>query len=326
MTRFESTPAMAQGKFVITLCSVATPITIPKPRSPQLNRFTFFLGQSLVDNRKRYTLYMGYFSTLAEADKWLAILRRIYPDAVVGEGSAAQTDSLSDTQVLSILEGRHAERVAMSADEAAARSISLLRPDDTSTRLALRDAVTRDAPVAFAVQLQWSAQPIELDKVPRHPIFRSYALYTTQARLEGQQWFCLRLGFFSDAISAKQVAQYLFAEFPSAAVVPVNPHEHATALETDKRSTGAAAYAPAPVGLAAAAPLPRDFRNGAMAPTQAKRVGTTLEDTLETLKTSGFTLDNDDESSATGVRHLQVVVESSTVRQSKDPRRHRRKM
>src|SRR5882757_9541466 len=237
--RFDSTPAAAEGKFVITLCSVATPVTIPQPRSPQLMRFRFFLGQSLEGDRKRYTLYMGYFATLAEAEKWLTVLRGIYPNAVVSEQSDRHTDSFSDTQVLSILEERRADSAATVADESAVRDNSFLRPDDTGTRLALKEAVRQNAPVSFAVQLQWSTHPIELETVPRHPIFSSYTLYTTPARLEGREWFCLRLGFFGDAISAKQVAQFLFSDFPSVAVVPVDSQEHARALETGKRSTGA---------------------------------------------------------------------------------------
>lgn len=349
MTRFEPTPAPAESKFVITLCSVATPVTIPQPRSPQLTRFRFFLGTSLDGNRKRYTLYMGHFSALAEAEKWLTVLRGIYPDAFVSEASSAQADSFSDTQVLSILEERRADRVEPGADATAARNISLLRPDDTSTRLALRDAVTRDAPVSFAVQLQWSAQPIELEQAPRHAIFSSYMLYTTRARLDGRQLFCLRLGFFSDAISAKQVAQYLLSDFPSVAVVPVNPQEYSTAIETGKRSTGAAITAQkrqeqgrealavhtdrgaaarthAPVGQAAAVHAPRAVEQGATQPMKKTRVSATLEETLETLRTSGFAMDSDDESSATGVRHLQVVVERSAVRQSKGSSSHRRKV
>src|SRR6202011_4480758 len=82
-------------------------------------------------------------------------------------------------------------------------------------------------------------QPIALEKVPRHAIFSSYTLYVTPARLEGRDWFCLRLGFFGDAISAKQVAQFLFSDFPSVAVVPGDEVEHAQALENGQRSAGA---------------------------------------------------------------------------------------
>jgi hypothetical protein len=351
--RVESTSATAAGKFVITLCSVATPVTIPQPRSQQLSRFKFFLGQSLEGECRRYTLYMGHFSTHAEAEKWLTVLRRIYPDAFVSEEAVTHTDSLSDTQVLSILEKRGGDRATMGAAEIAANAkISVLRPDDTSTRLALKDAVTRNAPVSFAVQLQCSLQPIGLEMVPRHPIFGSYTLYTTQARIEGRQWFCLRLGFFSEAISAKQIAQYLFSDFPSVAVVPVDPVEHVKARETGKRSAGAVlsaqarleqgrsiepvqpkpsrgtdANAPASVGRAATEPALRNVKAApATTLTREKRAGATLEETLETLKTGGFAMDSDDESSATGVRHLQVVVEKSAAHQSKGTSSYRRKI
>ena len=327
--RFESTPAAA-GKFVITLCSVATAVTIPQPRSPQLSRFRFFLGQSLEEDQKGYTLYMGHFATRAEADKWLTVLRRIYPDSFVSEDPAAQAATFSDTQVLSILEERRADSTVTAADTAAAvRGIPLLRPGDTSTRQALKEAVVRDAPVSFAVQLQWSTQPIELEKAPRHAIFSSYTLYTTQARLDGRNWFCLRLGFFRDAVSARQVAQYLFSDFPSVAVVPVPPLEHTAALQTGKRSTGAVLaaqaqtrQAPAPVRQACVVPPLRDSKGGTAAPSRAKRGGVTLEDTLETLRTSDFAMEDDDESAATGVRHLQVVKE----RPVRSPSPQRRKL
>jgi hypothetical protein len=338
--RFESTPAGAKGKFVITLCSVATPVTIPQPRSPELTRYRFFLGQTMEGGRKRYTLYMGHFTTSAEATKWLTVLRGIYPDAFVSEEGTTQSGTLSDTQVLSILEERRTDNTAASADAtAAARDISLLRPDDTVTRRALKDAVSRDAPVSFAVQLQWSTHPIELAKAPRHPIFSSYTLYTTQARLEGRNWFCLRLGFFSDAISAKQVAQFLFSDFPSVAVVPVNPQEHTTALETGLRSTGAVISAqvrqaaPAPVRQAspggqraADAAAPREVKGVANTPTRPKRAEVSLEETLETLKTVEFAMDSDDDWNTTGVRHLQVVKERPASRQPRSAAPQRRKL
>jgi len=322
--QFESTPAAAEGKFVITLCSVATPVTIPQPRSPQLTRFRFFLGQTLEAGRKRYTLYMGHFTVRAEAEKWLKVLRGIYPDAFVSEESDAQAGSFTDTQVLSILEQRRTDPTTELVDESAIRNISVLRPDDTGTRLALKDAVRHNAPVSFAVQLQWSTQPIDLSMTPRHPIFGSYTLYTTQARLEGRDWFCLRLGFFGDAISAKQVAQYLFPDFPSVAVVPVDSLEYAKALETGRRSAGAVSSAQIRQERAAV-PTLHDSKRAPATPTGVKRAGVTLEETLETLKTSEFAMDFEDESSTTGVRHLQVIAERPVARQPRSPSPQRRK-
>jgi hypothetical protein len=101
----------------------------------------------------------------------------------------------------------------------------MLPPEDTNTRLVLREAVARNMPVSFAVQLQWSVQPIDVKSVPQHPIFHAYSLYAAEGRRAGRTWFFLRLGFFSDAVSAKQVAQYLRQDFASAAVVPVSPQE-----------------------------------------------------------------------------------------------------
>jgi hypothetical protein len=93
-----------QGEFVINLCAVAVPITIPQPRAPQLNRFRFFLSHSWEEGRRRYRLHMGYFPTAAEAQKWLDLLRRIYPSAFVSTAPAVRPDLLSNTEVLRILE------------------------------------------------------------------------------------------------------------------------------------------------------------------------------------------------------------------------------
>jgi hypothetical protein len=114
--------------------------------------------------------------------------------------------------------------------------IPLLKPDDTGTRLALKEAVVNNAPVSFAVQLQWSVQPADLRKVPPLAIFNAYTLYTVEGSRDGRRWYGLRLGFFSDAISAKQVAHYVRSEFTSVAVVPVSPQEKARASDQDIKS------------------------------------------------------------------------------------------
>jgi hypothetical protein len=150
--------------------------------------------------------------------------------------------SISDSQVLRILEDRRADGAPADRDT----SISMLKPDDTGTRRALQDAVSTNAPVSFAVQLLWSVQPVDLQKVPPLAIFSAYTLYTVEGSREGRRWYGLRLGFFSDAISAKQVAQYVRSEFNSVAIVPVSPQERGRATDADKgavvaRSTATAA-------------------------------------------------------------------------------------
>ena len=84
---------------------------------------------------------------------------------------------------------------------------------------------TTSTPAAFAIQLQWSVQPIDLAQVPSLAIFGAYTLYTVEGSREGRKWFGLRLGFFTDANSAKTVAQYVRSEFSSVAVVPVSLRE-----------------------------------------------------------------------------------------------------
>ena len=144
--------------------------------------------------------------------------------------------ALSDTQVLKLLETRGPESGQQTADVSGG-SIPFLKPDDTATRRALQEAVANNAPVAFAVQLQWSVQPADLLKVPPLAIFSAYTLYTVEGSRDGRKWYGLRLGFFSDAISAKQVAHYVRSEFASVAVVPVSPEERVRATEQDKKAT-----------------------------------------------------------------------------------------
>jgi hypothetical protein len=113
------------------------------------------------------------------------------------------------------------------ADERNRDQIALLRPEDTGTRRALKEAVVQGAPVFFAVQLHWSAQPIDLSRVPSLAIFKGYTLYATESRREGRSRYFLRLGFFGDPISAKQVAFQVRSNFPSAAVACCRAGGHA---------------------------------------------------------------------------------------------------
>ena len=266
------------------------------------------------------------------------------------EASAAHA-GLSDTQVLKLLETRRAEdSEPLAADVADGGAIPLLKPDDTGTRRALKEAVASNAPVAFAVQLQWSVQPAELDKVPPLAIFTAYTLYTVEGSRDGRKWYGLRLGFFSDAISAKQVAHYVRSEFASVAVVPVSPQEKARATDQEMAATLAApaparidpmdefklidegTVAPVPAAPARPAPRPagktsvaRTLRTGAGSARAGARGGgkvgardrrgpQTLEETLEILGAGQLSIDNGNGETLndSAVRHLRIEVQKNS--------------
>jgi hypothetical protein len=162
---------------------------------------------------------------------------RMMPAPQLPRVDISDDSSLTDTQVLKYLETRRGDGDSggRPTDDQSEASISLLKPDDTGTRRALKEAITQNTAVSFAVQLQWSVQPVELDKVPPLAIFSAYTLYTVEGSRDGRKWYGLRLGFFSDAISAKQVAYYVRSEFASVAVVPVSPQEKGRASEEDSK-------------------------------------------------------------------------------------------
>ena len=261
---------------------------------------------------------------------------------------ASAGNSLSDTQVLKLLESRRSGDSQPMPSEITEGNIPLLKPDDTGTRRALKEAVANNAPVAFAVQLQWSVQPADLDNVPPLAIFSAYTLYTVEGSRDGRKWYGLRLGFFSDAISAKQVAHYVRSEFGSVAVVPVSPQEKSRA--TDQEIAAATFVAPvatrsdpmdefklidenaarAPLAVAAAKlaakPMPK-VAVGRMVRQPAERGGRTrgsgkaggrgqhtLEETLEILGASQLSIDNGSGETLndSGVRHLRVEVQKNS--------------
>ena len=242
-----------------------------------------------------------------------------------------------------MLETRRADEGEKPNDDANS-GISLLKPDDTQTRRALKEAVIDNAPVAFAVQLQWSVQPVDLASVPPLAIFSAYTLYTVEGSREGRKWFGLRLGFFSDAISAKQVAYYVRSEFTSVAVVPVSPAEKSRASDQEtKAATGAfqrkrvepkieefklfdeekSVVTEPPPPTKVSEPAAKSGGRGAPARknkplgrvrAKEQRSPKTLEETLEILGASDLEIDNGrgEILNDTGVRHLRVEVQKNT--------------
>jgi hypothetical protein len=148
-----------------------------------------------------------------------------------------ELDDLTDTQTIRLLE-RHTPYREGSREADVDEAIRVIKPEDTQSMMAIKQDVKRNAPVLFAVQLDWSVAPFDMAKVPPLAIFNAYTLYTTEANRDGRTWFGLRLGFFSDAVSAKQVAYYVRSDFKTVSVVPVTTIEKERATDLNAARSG----------------------------------------------------------------------------------------
>jgi len=148
-----------------------------------------------------------------------------------------ELDDLSDTQTIRLLE-RHSPYREGSQEASVDEAIRVIKPEDAQSMQAIKSEVKRNAPVLFAVQLDWSVTPFDMAKVAPLAIFNAYTLYTTEANREGRTWYGLRLGFFSDAVSAKQVAYYVRSDFKSVSVVPVTTIEKERANDLNAARSG----------------------------------------------------------------------------------------
>jgi hypothetical protein len=101
----------------------------------------------------------------------------------------------------------------------------------------------------------WSVQPMDIAQVPQLAIFSAYTLYGAEGNRDGRRWYGLRLGFFTDAVSARQVAHYVRSEFSTVSVVPVTARERERAkLAAGRPSATAVATANVPPAMAPATP------------------------------------------------------------------------
>jgi hypothetical protein len=176
----------------------------------------------------------------------------------------------------------------------------------------LKEAVVQGAPVSFAVQLQWSAQPIDLSRVPSLAILKAYTLYATETRRKGRCRYFLRLGFFADPISAKQVAVQVRSIFASAAVVPIVEQEVTRARE-GRMGSSAIPYlveqrVDSGIDSNGAPGSPPQSKPLSDPPRRVSPGADTVEQTLEPLVEGGMWTDPDS-LSETGVRHLRVEVQ-----------------
>jgi hypothetical protein len=327
------------GHFMLTLCQLPAPVAIRPPQSPQLKPFTFFTSsERQPDGSEQLYLHMGYFETLADAERWVEVVRGRCPNAFAtiapeevlqppNSGAPADSQpavskgsepapitaaSLTDTQLLKTLDMRGVSAVQDDVEKNNRDQIALLRPEDTSTRHALKEAVAQGAPVSFAVQLEWSAQPIELSHVPSLAIFKAYTLYAIESRREGRSRYFLRLGFFGDPVSARQVAVQVRSNFPSAAVVPVAEQEVTRAREGARGASSIPYLVEQRVDQGidsnGASASPTESKPLSVVPRRVSRGPETLMQTLKRLAEREMWTDPDSLSES-GVRHLRVDVQ-----------------
>jgi hypothetical protein len=157
-----------------------------------------------------------------------------------------QKPALTPVQTLRVLETQP-PLLPDVASASTANNIKVLTPEDTQTLRDIRLEAQRNASVSYAVQLVWAVQPIAMDALPHLAIFDAYTLYHVEGNRQGRRWYGLRLGFFSDAGAAKQVAHYVRSEYASVAVVPV----------TGKERDGARAPTLSAISVPQSAPQPR---------------------------------------------------------------------
>lgn len=330
------------GPFMVTLCRLIEPVSIRPPQSPRLKPFTFFTSRAReCDGGEPLYLHMGFFETLACADRWARAVRGRHPDAKASvapfglwqvpgcdapesrpvdpqpdvprwqPNAPVENKSLTDTQVLNILEMRRLVGTLNDLDERDGEQIELLRPDDTGIRRALKEAVVQGLPVSFAVQLQWSTREIDPSRVPALEAFKPHTLYAVESRRESRSCFFLRLGFFGDPMSAKQVASCVRSSFASAAVVPVLDEEITRAREACSQTSSIPCLVQQRRDEALGFGTPRwaaTSKPPCGGRRRATQGGETLEQTLAQLAEREMWNDPD-MLSDTGVRHLKVEIQ-----------------
>jgi hypothetical protein len=113
--------------------------------------------------------------------------------------------------------------------------------DSTQTLRALTSVELSDDSQSkwFIVQLALSEQPVNLRTVPHLDIFDEYHLYTVDGVEQGKVLHSLRLGFFSEEVSAAVVAGYLKTHFSDSEVKRVAAAEYERFKERRPKSPSA---------------------------------------------------------------------------------------
>jgi hypothetical protein len=174
-------------------------------------------------------------------------LPELKPAARASSAPHEEAEPISASGVLAVLEQGAAPAAASTV---AMTGPAAVRAGARASKAPEEEAQPRSEKPYFAVQLMWSVQPMDISQVPQLAIFSAYTLYGAEGNRDGRRWYGLRLGFFTDAVSAKQVAHYVRSEFSTVSVVPVTARERERAHIASGRPP---LTAPAKPGVDAAA-------------------------------------------------------------------------
>jgi hypothetical protein len=227
------------GLYVINLESRSMPMTLTVPFRNELVGFTVFRSRSFEHGRERFRLHLGYFESAQRAEEALTVVRKHYPAASISAPPATNLGSLDNTlnTEFRLLRSAYA-RVVTPASPTTVPAPVAAQVVPSAVVWAVEPAVP--PPQHYAVQLEWSLEPIIAARVPRLAILEEYHLYTVRVLLEGSPQQGLRLGFFTSAEAARQVAEHVRGEFPGVAVVPVSHREYSRAIELARQRALAA--------------------------------------------------------------------------------------
>jgi hypothetical protein len=91
------TGSQSQVLHVITLISSTVPIALPVLSAPELSGAAIFRSRRIEDGRERFRIHIGYFTSAADAEALLPIVRETYPWAFAGPAPQTNLGSLDDT-------------------------------------------------------------------------------------------------------------------------------------------------------------------------------------------------------------------------------------
>jgi hypothetical protein len=253
-----STDATPRGgpRYVVTLQTSSMPMPVLLARGLVFSDLSVFRSRTVEDGRERFRLHLGYFGSITDAETVLAQVRSRYPTALVTNAPVESSGSLDDTMNTAFTLVRDAVARLVEPEPLPPTAPQSARPDAAGVNRALTpgEVASVMAPQRYAVQLDWSLQPIDAATIPRLGIFRAYSLYAVKVLRQGSAEYGLRLGFFKNLDGARQVADYVRHAFRLASVVPVSYREYVRATELTRPATAAsAADAPSPQSDAAAA-------------------------------------------------------------------------